>query len=217
MANVFLRAAVLTTVVFFIGVQIGVWIDFSRVEEIKSMLTETEVQFNDARLQTSYYDFFGFDSCQHAIDANLEYNDRIYREGLKIESYEAVNKFSPGMLMEREKYALAQFQFWLNSLKIRDTCKADYYVLLHLWKYDTKEQPDIEIPQKVQSAVLLELKEKCGKKLMLSNTPVDINLTSVTLVTKNYNITKMPAIIINKDVVLQGLHNLSEIEKYVEC
>ena len=217
MANVFLRAAVLTTVIFFIGVQIGMWIDSSRVEEIKSMLTETEVQFNDARLQTSYYDFFGFDSCRHAIDANLEYNDRIYREGLKIESYEAVNKFSPGMLTERKKYALAQFQFWLNSMRIKDSCKSDYDVLLHLWRYDTKDYQNIEIPQKVQSAVLLELKEKCGRKLMLSNTPVDINLISVALVTKNYNITRMPAIIINKDIVLQGLQNMSELEKYVKC
>lgn len=217
MVNVFFRAVVLTTIIFFIGIQIGVWIDSSRVEEIRDMLTNTEIQFNDARLQSSYYEFFGMDSCQNAIDANLEYNDRIYKEGLKIELYEAANKFSSNLYLERKKYALAQFQFWLNSVKIKDTCNADYTVLLHLWKYDTKDSPEVEIPQKVQSAVLLDLKEKCGKKLMLSPIPIDLNLTSVDLMRKNYNITKMPAMIINKGIVLQGLHDLSDIEKYVEC
>jgi hypothetical protein len=221
-ADIFWKAGVLTVIILIVGIVLGLWIESGRSEEIKSTLTENEIIFNDVRLQTTYYELFlsknpDATTCSIAFEANLEYNSKIYEEGLKLEVYESRNKISQGMLLERRRYALQQMQFWMNSNKIKEFCKSNYTTILHLWKYDTGNDSSIEMPQKLQSAVLIDLKDKCGSRLMLSNAPVDINLTSMNTITKTFNITKMPALIINNSVVLQGLTDLKELSNYVDC
>jgi len=219
--SVFWKAGILTVVIFLIGIQIGMWIDSARIEEVKYVITSTDMLFNDARLQAQYYEFYSnkstSDFCEKAVDSNLKYNDKIYKEGRGLEQYEAANKLGPGLAMERNQYALLQLQFWMNSMKIKNMCNSTYDVVLHLWRYDTKNFSDVEIPQKLQSAVLLDLKEKCGNKIMLSNFPIDLNQTSVDLIVKNFNITKVPAIVINDNIVLQGLQTTEDLQKYITC
>jgi len=218
--DVFWKAAVLTAIVFIAGIQLGVWLDEGRLQEIEQTLTESDLLFNDIRLQTMFYDSFLSKSpefCSIAETANLAYNDRIYQEGLRIERYELANRFTQGMLQDRRRYALQQLQFWANALKIKELCDSGYSTILHMWQYDTKNISEVELPQKLQSATLLELKEKCGPRLMLSNAPVDLNLTSVDFLIKNYNITQMPALIINEETVLQGFTGIKELQSYIEC
>lgn len=219
-SDVFWKAAALTAIVFIAGIQFGVWLDEGRLREIEQTLTESDLLFNDIRLQTLFYDSFlskSSEFCTIAEAANLAYNNRIYQEGLRIERYELANRFTPGMLQDRRRYALQQLQFWTNALKIKDMCGSDYSTILHLWQYDTKNVSEIELPQKLQSATLLELKERCGPRLMLSNAPIDLNLTSVDFIVSNYNISKMPALIIDEATVLQGFTNITELQAYIDC
>ena len=89
--------------------------------------------------------------------------------------------------------------------------------MLHLFSIDTKNSSQVELPQKLQSAVNLELKEKCGSNLMLSPIPIDLNLTSIDMIIETYGVQKTPSLVINDDVVIQGFTNLTELEKYVKC
>lgn len=210
----------LTAIVFIAGIQFGVWLDEGRLQEIEQTLTENDLLFNDIRLQTLFYDSFLSKSqefCDIAEQANLAYNDRIYQEGLRIERYELANRFTSGMLQDRRRYALQQLQFWANALRIQKICNSSYSTILHIWQYDTKNAGSIELPQKLQSATLIELKERCGPKLMLSNAPADLNLTAVDFIIANYNITAMPSIIINENIVVQGFTNITELRKYIDC
>jgi hypothetical protein len=219
-SDVFWKAAVLTAIVFIVGIQLGVWLDESRLQEIEQTLSESDLLFNDIRLQTLFYDSFLSKSpqfCDIAEAANLAYNDRIYQEGLRIERYELVNRFTPGMMQDRRRYALQQVQFWTNALKIKEICNSSYTTILHLWQYDTKNVSEIELPQKLQSATLLELKERCGSRLMLSNAPIDLNLTAVDFIVKNYNITQMPALVVNEATFIQGFTNITALQSMISC
>jgi len=218
--NIFIKAGVLTLIVLLVGVQIGMWIESSKLEDIRSSLDKTDVLFNDARLQSIYYQSLQNNNnsnfCNSALEANLKYNDMIYRKGIEIENYEMSGKFTPNILLDREKYALLQFQFWMNAMQLKKICGFDYHVLLHLWKYDAGDY-NTEVQQKLQSAVLIELKEKCGPKIMLSNTPIDFNLTSVELVVANYNITETPSVLIDGNITLKGFRNLEQLSYYINC
>jgi len=218
--DVFWKAAVLTIVILIVGIEIGVWMESGRIEEIRNVLSETEIMFSDARLQTIYYDkFFRPDesSCKNAIESNLKFNQDIYQEGLNIEKAETVNRFTPFILSEKRRYGLLQFQFWLNALTIKEKCNTNYTTLLYVYTYDIKDNASLELNQKLQSAILLDLKEKCGNMVMLSPIPRDINLTSVDLLVKNLGIRQTPAIVIGNNVTLQGLVRLEELERYVIC
>lgn len=219
-ADVFWKAAVITAVILIIGIQIGVWMEGSRIDEIRDLLTETEIQFNDARMQTLYIDKLSFSDgnfCENAVKANLKFNQDIYQEGLKIEKAETVNRFTPYIFNEKRRYALLQLQFWMNALNIKEECSTNYTTVLYVYTYDTKNDRQLEIDQKLQSAILLDLKEKCGNEVMLSPIPKDVNLTTVDMLVNNFGITKTPAVILNKNVTLQGLQKLEDLEVYVEC
>lgn len=213
--NVFFIAGVLTLIVFVAGILFGMWLDEMRLQKVKEQLSEIDILWNDARLQNLYYQTFTNQSqfCESEIEANLEYNNRIYQEGLRIEKYEEVNKFEPSIVLEKKRYALLQFQFWMNSISLKKKCNADYSTLVHL--YSSNES--VALDQKLQSVVLLDLKNKCGRSLMLIPMPSDLNIIAIDLIKKNYNITTMPAIIINETVSLQGLQTSDELEKYVKC
>ncbi|MEM7819429.1 MAG: hypothetical protein QXD48_01210 [Candidatus Aenigmatarchaeota archaeon] len=218
--DVFWKSALLTIIVLFIGIQMGVWLDSMRLDEIKNILTESELQFRDAELQTLIFEkFFIFNDifCDYAIDLNLKFNEKIYQEGLKIEKAEIVNRFTPSLLLEKRRYALLQLKFWINSLTIKEKCNSNYSVLLYLYVHNTKNNATLELNQKLQSAFLLDLKDKCGNKLMLSPLPIDMNLTSIDFIIRNYNITEVPTLIIDKNIVIQKLTNMTELERYIKC
>lgn len=218
--DVFWKAAVLTAVIFAVGIFMGIWLDQGKLQEMGSMITESEILGSDVRLQTMVYASKALPPesfCDAAVAANLAYNDRIYTDGRRLEEFENVNKFAPSLVLERKRYALQQLMFWLNSLQLKDDCGPDYDVLLHLWVYDTEGDDALRNEQKLQSAVLLDLKEECGPGLMLSNAPVDLDIISVDMIVDAYSITEFPALVINNGTVLQGLQDKAEIEKYVNC
>ena len=211
----FFKAAVLTMVVFFVGIAFGMWMDSIRLNEVETSIEEITIQWNDARMLESYYEAFvdtpGF--CDSAIQANLDFNEEIYEQGTKIERYETVNKFTPSLQLEKKRYALLQIQFWMNSIHLRDTCDVDYTTLVYLHS----KNESFAIDQKVQSAVLLDAKKMCGGDLMLIPLPADLGIQTVELVKSNFGIETFPSIIINEDIVLQGLQTEGDLSAYLPC
>jgi len=213
--NVFVKAALLTAVVFSLGVFVGVWLDVARLDEVTAAIEGINDRWSDARMQTMYYQIFekapGF--CDAAMKSNLDFNAKIYEEGAKIERYESVNKFTPSLLMEKRRYALLQLQFWMNSIQLREACDTDYNTLVYLYSVNESFTMD----QHLQSAVLLDAKDKCGPGLMLTPLPADIGIETIELVKSNFGITQFPALIVNERVVLQGLQTEKDLAKYLDC
>jgi len=212
-----LMAAVLSGIIFFIGLFIGFWFDNMRAEDVSKTLLVIDNQGNDARLQNLYYQIFYNVSdsfCTSALQENLKFNERIYQTGVTIDRFEEANRFSDTLLQEKTRYALLQAQFWFNAIHIKKACNADYSTMVYLYSNFNRTLAN---DQRVQSAINLDLKEKCGPKLMLVVLPVDLNITTVDAIVNTYNISRTPALIINENIVLQGLHSKQEVESYFNC
>jgi hypothetical protein len=215
----FIMAGALTALVFFAGILIGMWLDSNRLTDIQVAIEDMNDRWNDARMQTLYYQTFenGNAFCDAALKSNLDFNTNIYNEGLKLEKYEEVNKFTPSLIVEKRKYALLQLQFWMNSVQLRTSCHFNYTTLVYL--YSTNETYSMD--QKLQSAVLLQAKEKCGDGLMLIPLPADLGdgftVQTIELLKSNFNITTYPSIIINETVSLHGLKSGAELGSYISC
>lgn len=208
------KAAILTVIVFLAGLFLGAWLDISRVGAVKSRLVELELQWNDARLQSLYYQQLTNDiGCNAAVYANLKFNEKIYEEGKKIEQYELVNRFAPELIKEKQKYALLQLQFWLNSITLRKKCNTSYTTIVYFYSHYNESAA---MDQKLQSAVLLELKEQYGNKILLIPLPTDLGVSTIELIKKIYNITSTPAILINESKLLVGVQSLDKIKSELE-
>ncbi|MBU5557503.1 MAG: hypothetical protein KQA33_00270 [Candidatus Aenigmarchaeota archaeon] len=210
------KAGILAAIVFIAGLSLGIWLDEQRVAATRSRLMDIDLQWNDARLTSLYYQLHAsMDSrfCDSAIKNNFEFNDRIYKEGLLIERYEAVDRFAPELVQEKRHYALLQLQFWLNSIALKESCNASYQTLVYFYSHYDESLMAI---QKAQSAVLAEIKETCGPQLLLIPIPLDMNIGTVSLVAAEYNVTSAPSILLN-DKVLVGLRTKEELQQLINC
>lgn len=213
--KIFLVAAALTAAILVFGFVLGMTFDGMRVAELESKLTETDILWNDARIQNIYYQMPDSGKlCGSLLEGNLEFNNKIYEEGKKIDRYEQVNRFSSSLLLEKKKYALLQTQFWINSIELRKMCGAGYSTVVYFYSFGDES---VAVKQKLESAALSELKQKCGNNIMLIPLPIDIGLSSVGIIKSQYNITETPSILVNETVLLSGLKTLKELEENVKC
>ena len=85
--DLFWKALVLTVVVFLLGVFLGYSLEKNRIKDIQTESQKIELKWDDARLQSLYYQNLEPRFCNSAIEENLNFADKAYQEGLKIEEY----------------------------------------------------------------------------------------------------------------------------------
>ena len=214
--NTYYKAGILTVAVFLLGLLFGIWVDNYRLGSVREVIPQIDINWNDARLLNLYFGKLGKDYCDLALEENLIYNEKIYKEGLEIERAEESNRFAPTLEQEKRRYVLLQTQFWFNSQELKEKCNFTYKNVIHLYKQKDLTREMI-IENKVQSSVLLDLKEKCGNKIMLIPLAADLDLTVINAIIKQFNITTYPAIIIDENITFQGLTSLEKLENVVKC
>ena len=129
--DLFWKALVLTIVVFLLGVFLGFALERNRIGNIEREFQRIDLQWNDAKLQTLYYQNIEPRFCDSAIRENLEFADRVYKEGLKIEGYDKASFLTSDLELEKKKYALLKVEFWLNSIVLKEKCEAKYVNLVY--------------------------------------------------------------------------------------
>jgi hypothetical protein len=215
MRKILLKTLALTMLVFIIGFYAGVLFDNLRLEEVKSRLTEIDNLWNDVRLLQSFtqrmIDNKSLD-CDILLKENLIAGDKIYEEGQKVEEYEKANRFTPTIFVEKERYALLDLQFWLNSIDLKRVCNASYSTVIYFYSHYNKTTE-----QGFQDRVLLDLKEKCGPQIIYITFPSDMGIITLNVIRDIYNIEKLPAIMINESIVLYSPTSTGELEKYIKC
>lgn len=214
--NTYVEALIVTIFIFFSGIMVGIWIDNYRVSKVRKELLSDTVFWDDSLFLTKFTQLYGGNSCQEALKMNLLYNQKIYQRGKEIEDAIKLNKFTPEMKEELKRYTLMQIQFWLNSIELKKKCNFTYHTVVHLQQFFPKTE-ESRVENKAQSNVMLNLKNECGGKIMLIPISVDLNLTSAQAILLHYNITKLPAIIIDEKYVFQGLTSIDTLRKYTGC
>ncbi|MEM5778283.1 MAG: hypothetical protein QXK49_01480 [Candidatus Aenigmatarchaeota archaeon] len=215
MKKVFLKTLALTLLVFVIGFYAGILLDNLRLEEVKSRMTEIDNLWNDLRLLQSYIQKISENKtlyCDFLLKENLKAGDKIYDEGKRIEEYEKTNRFTPTLELEKERYALLDLQFWLNSIELKKACNANYSTVIYFYSQYNKT-----IEQDFQDRVLWDLKQKCGPQIIYITFPADMEITTLEVIKSVYNIEKIPAILINESLVLYSPVSMRELENYVKC
>lgn len=212
----FLRTAIITAAVFFLGIFLGILFDAQRVEETKEKLTKMDIDWNDAKVQSLYYQTFsnalGF--CGSATAANMEFADKIYKEGLEIERYEKINRFTPSLILEKKRYALLQLQFLLNAINLKETCNVNYSTIVYFYSHYDES---LKIQQDLQSASLIEIIHECKPQPAVVPIPSDLDIITVNLLKRQHNITKIPSLLIDESIVLEGLQTKNSIKQRIAC
>ncbi len=205
-------AFLITVLVFVLIIGVSLIFENGRTEEIRKNFAETDVLWNDARFFSEFIANASAKDCGSLVEENRLLGNRIYSEGLKIESYEGANKLTDAILTEKKRYALLDLQFWKNSIEIKKRCGPEFATVIYFYS-----QFNSTADQKLMDRILFDFKQRCGTATVYITMPSDMELSSINLIKSLYNITQTPSVLINEKALLEGAVSLDELNRYAEC
>ncbi len=209
--RVFWEALLLTVVVFFLGILIGISFESGKVEEIRQYYSYSEASIMDIFASNNLIDVNAV-NCNELSQANFEFADRIYEEATLLEKYENSGKITDGMILEHKKYDLLRTLLWINEMKTVETCGRNFNTIVYLYEYQPEDLTK-KATQNVWSKILLDLKTQEGSNLLLIPIATDSDLVSLNSAKNQFNITSYPTLVINNERVITKLTTTEELGK----
>jgi thiol-disulfide isomerase/thioredoxin len=210
--RIYLKAALLTIAVFITGVAIGWYLDETRVYFVKSKIDELEISFSNLALEEEFYRSVATDSktlCNIYISKANELALQAGKLGSYLESFREISKFGLHNIESlKDRYFILNLQLWLYMRKLREEC--NYNATTILFFYTSLKKCDDCIAQGI---VLDQLKKKDPNKYMIFAIDADSKLGIVNALRVYFNTTKLPTIIINEKLKLEGFVSKQELEE----
>jgi hypothetical protein len=213
--HAFVFALIFSIAVFSIGIFIGFSMENIRNNFAYQAYIESETNLLDARLQNYLLSNFPIKDCNLSTQKNIEFGDRIYEEAGILKEYEEANKISQTILLEHKKFDLLRALFWLNSMKIQEKCDSSIINVVYFYKLNDVSL-DERAKQNVFSNLLYEIKKEYGNDIMLIPISGDNNLTSVEILMQNYDITELPAVLVNEKIKVSEIIDLEDFKDIID-
>jgi len=211
---VFIQAFLITVVVFIVGFYVGISVEGGRLNQINSYYTQSETSLVDILALNSMVKAKSV-SCSELVESNKDLLNKVYEEATLLGQYEESGKLTNNLKDLHTKYDVLRTYLWINSINIRKECpKTNFSTIVYLYTHDEQDLTK-RAEQNVWSKLLLEIKNGNSGVLLI---PIaqDSNSTSLDALTRKYNITSYPAVIVDQNKVFTSIPERSEIEKYVQ-
>ena len=210
--RVFWEALLLTVVVFFFGVLIGVAFESAKVSEINNYYVMSEISLMEVFVLNSMIDSNSTE-CSVLADSNLKFADRVYNEAILLEKYESSGKITENIRLAHKKYDILRTFLWINSMKTLDKCGNKYTNVVYLYEYFPEDLTQ-KAKQNVWSKILYDLKVSKGSQILLIPIAVDNNLVSLSSLVGRFNVTDYPVVIVNEKHLIYDLSSVKDFDQY---
>ena len=213
-----LIASITTIILYSLGVLTGYFIQekvLSKTQEelnkIKEEFFEYRSNLENLQLEQLYLTTYqGELRCDFLVSSISDINQRMYYFWSKLpprlENFEGIE---PEYTKLKRDYTLLSIRAWLLSLNVKEKCGEKIFPVLYFYSSDSKKcEKCVE-----QGVVLDEIKKKHNE---FSAFLVDFDMDEpiVKAIKSAYNITKLPAFVIDKKIY-EGFKNLDEFEKII--
>ena len=210
--NAFWEAFLIAGVVFILGLLLGLFVEQNRVQQVNDYFSEAETSLIDSVALSNSLDIGN--NCQDLISTNIQFADSIYQQAVLLEQYEQAGKISDSIMIAHKKYDLLRTILWQNLIKINDKCPGKFNFVIYLYNYNPPGLNEKAV-QNVWSKILYELKQKEGSNVVLVPISASSNLSSLNYLMKEFNVSDLPAVIINDKTVVYNLTSTADLEKYL--
>lgn len=211
--HVFWEALIITIFIFGIGVLFGIFLENARSDKISEVYLQSELNLLDIQIQTEILNKGDF-NCVESVKQNIEFGDKIYEDAMSLERYEDASRVDNDFIQAHKRYDLLRTLLWLNSVKIKEKCNDSFHTIIYL--YDYKPEDSIQKnEQKVISRFLEDLKNDYGNEIILIPIAKNMDISSLELVIKDYEIGDV-SIIVDEELVVSELGDLNQITSYLK-
>lgn len=210
---VFLQALFLTVVMFLIGMYVGIVFEDRNLNQAENFFSQSEISLMDIVALNNLLDA-GDLSCEAIKKSNFDFADKIYEEALLLEDYEKVGKIQDNLVFIHRKYDLLRTFLWMNAIKVKSKCESNFSTVVYIYNYELKDLT-IRAKQSVWSKILIDLKRKRGDDVLLIPIATSDDFISLGALTKKFNISKYPVVIVNEEHIFYDLESSEDLEKYL--
>ncbi|MBI3333897.1 hypothetical protein HYZ97_00205 [Candidatus Pacearchaeota archaeon] len=211
--HVFWQAFLLTIVVFGMGVLLGFFLESYRADVVQEKLLDSEISLADEQLRNRLISDFSV-KCDIAQESTFAFADKIYAEARLLEQYDSANTFQDVLGILHRRYDLLRMLLWTESIKLKQGCNSTFHTVVYLYEYES-EDVTTRAQQTFYSRMLGDLKNEHPEEILLIPLAVNTNLSSIDLHIQNYDVTSLPAIVIDEQNVVTGVVTLEEIEERI--
>lgn len=213
MASPYLKAALITIAIAALGFFFIAQLDAMRAGELQGSVDELLFQAQSERIVYTYFQTMGNSTseyCSYIYGSAQQKTSRIYDLAERIRYYEKSNLVNAEYNRIRDQYYLSNAELYLNARAAAKYCGASPYTTI-LFFYKVKE----DCPECRAQGELLDKVVSGNPGVRVFAFPSDTGYAFIDVFLARHGITQVPSIVINDKVVLQGLHDEAEIEKYV--
>lgn len=208
--HTFWQAFLVASLIFWIGLLIGVFFENNRVDVLNDFYSNFESDISDFDLLANVI-FDSNSSCEQVSKQAVFFADKIYEGALKLEKYEDSNKITRSLFLLHRKYDLLRTRLWIEVIKYNQKCSKKINTVVYLYKYKDPSLTTRGV-QGVMSSYLIDLKEKYNDRLILIPISADTNILALDFLRNSYNVSEYPSILVNEKIHISNLDNLKEIE-----
>jgi hypothetical protein len=199
----------LTMLIFLLGVFASNLADDKRQSDLQDTLRDDSTDIQSKQILMRYLE--GEESCelrQEGLNQIVEgYNNRLER----VQSYEEKSFFQETEFRSlRRSYVLSGIEYWMFAEETDERC--DSYNTNTILFF-TEEQ--CELCDK-QGETLSDIKRLYGDEVLVFSVYTDLDDSMINLLREQYDISKPPALVINQNKTLEGVHTRENITQHLE-
>lgn len=205
----YIIAAVLTFAIFSAGLIVGIFMEKQRMTELEHVSREGISKISSLQLQLEYLDTLEDGRYCSVMKEVLEKNIKEYRRALdRIEGFKDKGLFIKDQyqLIKRE-YIVAELRYWLLAQKADKECDYNRTTLLYFYT------SDCDACKNRQGPILTHIKSKYGGELLIFSIDYELDEPMVEILKQRYNITEVPALIINSNQTYRGVVPDNELQR----
>jgi thiol-disulfide isomerase/thioredoxin len=200
--NRYFIAAVITILIFLLGMALGAIIDSKRLDYLSQETKQIEIDYKSLQLQSMLMsDMKNNNNTCALIKTALDNSIQTLHESLdRIQNYQKDTKINQDEYeLIARRYAQDNIQYWQFAKKAKEQC--DMNIVSILYFFSTNYCPSC--PD--QGVILTYFKKIFGDNLLVF--PIDIDLAgkelAIRLMEANYNINETPSIVV-EDTAFKG-------------
>jgi len=198
----------ISLLVFSVGISMGIFLTNYKVDSASENLQ---------LLKTSLSDILLFSTYPKEIPCNIQEEFIKDMDGAMIPLWDKVVSMEEEGIFNREYYSLkkelieTRLRYWVISENIRKNCNLNITTILQI--YNTEEECKLCANQ---GYVLEHLKYMAGNGyLIISPIDIDEDIPMIDLTLDVFNITEVPSIIIDGEIVFSGFTPEAQLKSFI--
>jgi hypothetical protein len=217
-----LIVAIITTIIlYFAGILTGYFVQVKvlsktqeELEKVREEFFEYRQNLENLQLEQLYLTTYqGELSCDFLVSTINDINQRMHyfwsKLPSRLEKYEKFEEIEPEYTKLKRDYTILSIRAWLISLNVKEKCREEILPVLYFYSTDSSK-----CEKCVEQGIVLDEVKKRHNEFSAFLVDFDLDEPIVKAIKTTYNITKLPAFVIDKKVY-QDFTSLDEFEKII--